>query len=174
MSLWNQVKAQFGNPEIQFNRKWKRCDQYIIELEKLENAITNESRDNVIDSRFAKFRADKDSLVPLRIYNMKDDKWENQIQHKLGWRRITYQVGVSATPDCYNQDKNVIRTQGIHFFNSLLAAYWFNVTRMPEDIEFTENGEIRRLFYNKSKTQNQFLSSFGFYDFKFTENCLDN
>lgn len=156
---WKQVQTAFGEPDIDPDIKWKRCDFHIVQLKKSDCSVTNESRSGVVDYRFAKFRAN--TLVPVRIYNTKEDKWEQRILHRCGWREIVYQVDKPATPSGFSEDMDVVCGEGVHFFNTLLAAYWYTISRQPkEDIEFTHNGEIRHLD-STTKTRAQMLSYYG-------------
>ena len=171
---WKKVITVFGSPKIQKNKKWKRCNEYIIEFEKTLDAKTNEERVNVCDARFAKFRADKNSLITLRIYNAKKSQWEHKIEHKCGgFAPVIYEVGCLATPNGFDENINIVRGKGIHFFDCLLAAYWFSIVRLKEDIEFSENGEIKRIYHSNS-TLTHFLQGFGLFDPKFATNFLVN
>ncbi len=159
---WVQIRTVFNDPDIVSNIKYKRCDYYIVELELIETAQTNELRSRVIDVRFAKFRGSKNSLVPRRIYNSKNDQWEKKIVHTCGFRTITYTVGIAAEPDGFDENMDVVCGQGIHYFNSLIAAYWYSITKQQnEDVEFGDNGDIRRVQYKNSDTVHSFLNRCG-------------
>lgn len=159
---WKEIFTAFGQPSIQPNIKWKRCDGFIIEFEKnINTAVTNEDRNGVRDSRFAKFRADKNSLIVKRIYNASKSIWEQKILHKCGsFLPIVYEVGLYATPDGFNSNINIIRGSGAHFFNSLLAAFFFTISKSKDDIEFMETGEIRKVCCSRG-TVEQFLTFHG-------------
>lgn len=170
MCTWKEIYNAFGQPNIKPHIKFKRCDRYIIEFEKIETATTNEDRTNVRDSRFAKFRADKNSLITTRIYDMTESKWEQKIVHKCGsFPPVVYEVNSLAIPDGFNTNPQIIRGSGIHFFNSLLAAFWFTIAKSREDIEFLDNGEIRKVTHTRGTTE-QFLECFGLRDPMFMVN----
>ena len=119
---WKQVNTAFGEPSIKPGIKWKRCDIYSI-VDLLVDGVTNEKRQKVIDSRFAKFRAAANSLVPRRIYNTKKDFWENKIHHKCGHYLIQYEIGFSATPNGYTSNPDIICGKGVHFSTHCLLLF---------------------------------------------------
>jgi hypothetical protein len=169
---WLQVSQAFGNPLFEPQKtKWKRADDFIIEFDLLPGAVTNENRRGVIDARFAKYRADGNSVVPRRIYNTKKNTWERTILHTCGWREIVYEVGQPSIPDGYDSNPDQVRGQGIHFFNTLLAAFWFRITRLAEDIEFSESGAIRKVYWNGDLPAKQWVhTKFGLSDAMYIAN----
>ncbi len=155
---WETVNKAFQYPQIDLERKFKRCDKYILELKIVENETkTNEMRKGVVDNRFAKFRAT--CLLTIRIYDIAKELFVNTIDHKCGPYHLTYQVGEIVRPNAFNTDLEKICTSGIHYFNSLLAAYWFTIYKLKEDVEFTDNGQVRSVQQKSIVSNLQWLST---------------
>jgi hypothetical protein len=155
---WSIVNNAFDCPQINPKRKYKRCNEYMLELEVVKDqTMNNESRSRVIDSRFAKFRAT--CLRPVKIYDTKTGLFVDEIMHQCGSFSIVYKVGTIAYPDKFDPDLEKICTHGLHYFNSLLAAYWFTISRLKEDVEFLENGQIRKVCQSSQLSDVQWIAA---------------
>jgi len=138
---WLEVKTAFQSPPA--NAKYKRCNHNIVELQSTSSTKTNESRSNVKDSRFAKFRASE--LMPTRIYDTDQKKFVHQINHR--WTSydkgdqvsIIYRVGAIAIPSGFDRNLEVVCSRGIHYFQSLLAAFLYDY---QPPVSFNDCGEL--------------------------------
>jgi len=121
---WEDIRDAFGETA---NRKYKRCNEYLVELELCPETKTNEFRSGVVDARFAKFRASQ--LKTTRILNTQTKKWVDEINHVWNDNMfkfefpIVYKVGMIAYPSGFDTRLNDICAEGIHYFNTLLAAF---------------------------------------------------
>lgn len=132
------------------NHVFKSClRKYIIVLKKCHDTITNEARDSVVDKNMAKFRAD--ILHVLLIIDLEDGSTDTTEIINTYWddkwiqRRTVYTVGLDVEPDSFDQNINRICSNGIHYFNSLERAYyydryWVNYTGPHK--RWHENGAI--------------------------------
>ncbi len=102
---------------------FKRCSIYIVVLEKpIENFKCNESRNNVEDANYAKFRGN--FFIVKDIINGETYEHIEKITHRNWFCSPTvYEVGKETFPDSFNENLNEICTHGIHYFLTLLAAY---------------------------------------------------
>jgi len=142
--LWKQVNAAFGHPELDPRYKYKRCNQYLLQLQVTADTKTNEAR-IVQDMRFAKYRASQ--LEVCCIYDTESQEKVNELDHwwisGLGAAiHIRYKVGQIAIPDGFDLNVNKICAEGIHYFNTLLGAYHYNNTVSLNGVTFNHNGAI--------------------------------
>jgi len=147
---WVQVKEAFGefyNPDF----KYKRCGQHLLQLKVTSTTKTNESRNHVVDARFAKFRASE--LFVLRIYDSHQNRFIKKLDHSfvnISYCRIfiRYKVGTIVYPNGFNEDLNVVCGQGIHYFNTLLGAFHYR-NNHQKNIYFNECGAIEHIYWEK-------------------------
>jgi len=135
---WHEINNAFGNPSIDDNIKYKQCSGCIVQMKRTPETKDNEMRIGVKDKRYAKFRANK--LMVLKIYNWMEDRFEYSIPHAWGDVYIRYTVGEIVVPNGFCENINDICAQGIHYFNSLFAAYCYR----PNDL--LTNSEDGRFF----------------------------
>jgi hypothetical protein len=101
------------------SRKW------LIVLEKLDDSETNEARDNVMDKKCAKFRANK--LKVLKIINVNKPRFTKKyILSTYADTMIQYTVGEIVYPDYYDKNINNVCSGGIHYFNTVEPAYFYD------------------------------------------------
>ncbi len=110
---------------------FKRCtfenkyDCIVILKKPSENFQCNETRQNIVNKKFAKFRCN--GLITVAIYDLLHKKFINGFSHfvyvesREGWS-IQYRVGKLSVPNSYNKNIEEICTHGIHYFLSLEAA----------------------------------------------------
>jgi len=154
---WEEIKAAFNaksNTEVGL---FKRCDNYLVKLELCKDTVTNANRQNVLDSRFAKFRASH--LKVLQILDTYSGKNVDEIIHtwyygeyKEKGKTIVYKVGSIVYPDSFEQDKDEVCAPGIHYFNTLFAAYEYGNRLFPR---FLDCGSVL-------SCDEAFVTSFGF------------
>lgn len=153
LALWKRVEEVFPpNPHA----KYKRCGRHLLELKDAPNTITNETRTNVKDARFAKFRASR--LIPTKIYDLKNDIFIEELYWSFAGHSIVYKVDQEAIPHEFDLNCNNVCVGGVHYFHSLVAAFFFAVERLSDDIDFEDNGSIRRIYkQNKAMSEEQWL-----------------
>ena len=65
MSDTNSSSGSSSSSSSSSSQCYKKCGDYIVTMKKLPDTITNESRRNVVDPLYAKFRADKLMVVSI-------------------------------------------------------------------------------------------------------------
>jgi antitoxin component YwqK of YwqJK toxin-antitoxin module len=113
--------GQFAdNPNI----RYKTCDNCIVVLQKEKDTITNEDR-SVADSNYAKYRANKMKVICIFLKSdpMEQLQFVKNTVHKD--HIIVYETGEIVTADSYDQCIDNVCSQGIHYFKSLEAAYYY-------------------------------------------------
>ena len=112
---------------------FKSCEQYIVVLQKLDDTITNESRE-VFDKTRAKYRGNK--FMVLDIIN----KYEDEDEEEGGEATIScvtsdysskfvYRKNEIAECEDYNQDNKIVCCSGIHFYLDWTTAFHHNLVR---------------------------------------------
>ena len=113
------------NPSVQDSDfKYKRCCKHLILLFIPDNVRTNQSRKDVVQL-FAKFRAEKAYCVA--ILNVDDCHFTMSYEHE-SLVSIVYTAGEWIYPDAFDSDVEKIATTGIHYYCSLLPAYFMAIT----------------------------------------------
>src|ERR1700722_9317452 len=103
---------------------YKSAFNCIIELEiNPQTAKTNLDRDNVVDKNHAKFRCNKARV--LKIYN-KFTNCEYDNVYSNHNELFIYEKGKDVEVLDYDTDKNKVCTQGIHFYLTKEAAFFYN------------------------------------------------
>src|SRR5688500_6099539 len=116
---------------------YKMCNSnnnyWLVIMKKLPNTITNESRKYVQDKKYAKFRASE--LEVIAIINIQDAKTidtinniyrvRNIMGNAISFSNIIYKIGCKVKPDRFDFNLDVICSNGIHYFNSIEAAYFY-------------------------------------------------
>jgi hypothetical protein len=108
---------------------YKSCGQYIVILRKVEDTITNESRKHVIDSNYAKYRANK--LRVLCIFKKTNPEIHVEAIQNTCYndKKITYYVGRVVSVDNYDHTVESVCAPGIHYFKFVKAAYYYELPR---------------------------------------------
>jgi len=124
---WNVVNNAFENPSMDDTIKYKRCGDFIVQMKRMQDTKDNEMRAKVVDARYAKFRANK--LMVMRILdtlsNVFVDSIKHSYKHIYGDIPIEYRVGKIALPNGFEDNVDIICAEGIHYFNTLFAAYCY-------------------------------------------------
>ena len=123
---------------------YKSCCDYIVTMKKLSDTVCNESRENVFDPLYAKFRADK--LLVVCIKHKKSGKTIDKIQNTSYYEQIWYEVSKKVSVTNYCGDINKICAPGIHYFLSLERALHWDSKPI--------NGSYRRWYDNGAKLEN--------------------
>jgi antitoxin component YwqK of YwqJK toxin-antitoxin module len=124
---------------------YKSCGNYIVVLEKLIDTITNELRTNIIDPKYAKYRANK--LKTILIINKFDTsnvimEIQNSCHEE---KKVVYITDEIIEIDDYDYDLNKVWSTGIHYFKTIEQSFFwellkFNPTYTGKCIEWHEGG----------------------------------
>jgi hypothetical protein len=108
---------------------YKVClDRYIVIMKKLPDTLTNEHRYNVVDPRYAKFRANK--LEVCVIFDVHDpSQTQEHIINHYNEIQIKYEVNSVATPNEFDIKLENVCSCGIHYFNNMCTVFYY--TRRP-------------------------------------------
>jgi hypothetical protein len=134
---------------------YKKCQEYIIVMRKLDDTITNESRLSVRSSTYAKHRANK--LEVLLIIDMYyGTTTEKSIVNRFNYysrsklsgqisKCTNYVVGSIVEPDTFDNDLENVCSNGIHYFKSLERAYYYGINLCLHNGPYKnwrDNGEL--------------------------------
>jgi antitoxin component YwqK of YwqJK toxin-antitoxin module len=105
---------------------YKSCEsEWIVILRKLKDTITNENRWDIVNIKFAKFRANK--LEVVLIINKNDPTIiTKQISNSNYKSKITYKVGEIVIINDYDMNLSNVCSTGIHYFKTIECAYYFD------------------------------------------------
>jgi antitoxin component YwqK of YwqJK toxin-antitoxin module len=107
------------------NFVYKSCDKFIVVLAKLPQTMTNEARSNIVDKRYAKFRADTLFVVKI-VHKMDQDKKINSVTNTIHYdKKIIYESGKTINVEDYDENMEEICSTGIHYFLSYKAAFFY-------------------------------------------------
>lgn len=107
-----QLKNQYDNYFYVFTSCQKK---WIIILEKIKDTMTDESRDDIFDFEYAKFRGNKFKVI--KIINKFDiNKELNEITNSYDESTINYKVNEIAEGIFFDGDLNIVYSYGIHYF----------------------------------------------------------
>lgn len=119
--------------KYQNNEKYvyKACNSYpllqrdwIVIMEKCIETATNEDRKDVVDEKYAKFRADK--LKVIEIINKNNAIKYKCVSHKSDYdEQLPYEVGQIVRCDSFDLNIDIVCGGGIHYFKTLIAAYYY-------------------------------------------------
>lgn len=138
--LCRDVKA------IDKSRKW------LVILKKPERSnelLTNEKRAGVIDHKCAKFRAN--GLIVVEIINIHDPKITkkvivNRYTEQTVKKDTIYEVGKLVKPDVYDENIDNVYGGGIHYFETLLPAFYYRSLPSKYTGEWSvwhDNGQLK-------------------------------
>jgi antitoxin component YwqK of YwqJK toxin-antitoxin module len=102
----------------------KLSNDWLVIMEKTDKTITNENRKSVINKEHAKFRASR--LKVIKIINVDDPTiTKTKIINMYEDKQTIYEINKDVVPDYYNNNEEVICTGGIHYFRTLISAYYY-------------------------------------------------
>jgi antitoxin component YwqK of YwqJK toxin-antitoxin module len=124
---------------------FKSCGNYIIVLQKLPDTITNESRSEISDPMYAKYRANK--LRVILIIN-KFDPFDviKQIKNTSYIdKTIIYKTDKIVKVKDYNMNLDEVYTKGLHYFKTIKQAFYWDIVDLNPKytgsyIEWYNNG----------------------------------
>jgi antitoxin component YwqK of YwqJK toxin-antitoxin module len=120
----DQLSAQYSSKK---DYVFKSCSvDWIVVLQKLPDTKTNESRSDIKDPNYAKFRADKLHVVDIvhKITNQITNEIANTA-HKE--KTIIYKKGEIIEVDDFNKDLDEVCAPGIHYVKSVEAAFYYEI-----------------------------------------------
>jgi len=103
---------------------FKSCEKYIVVLQKLDDTITNESRE-VFDKTRAKYRGNK--FMVLDIIDKYGDESPSNISSDYV-SKFVYRKNEIAECENYNQDNKIVCSSGIHYYLDWTTAFHHNLT----------------------------------------------
>jgi superfamily II DNA or RNA helicase len=155
---WNEsLLGPFDHIKIKF----KRCinetfvEAFVV-LYIPSHIKTNENRKSVIDKRFAKHRAEKAwCLLVLDMFRMVVIHKIDYYQRQYGVH-LLYETNTWVLPNGYTADEETVCGQGVHFFNRIEPAHFFQQWKMPyfflnyfgkevRAIAFGDQGEVTHI-----------------------------
>jgi antitoxin component YwqK of YwqJK toxin-antitoxin module len=122
---------KIAEPFTNSNTVYKICiNKYIVILEKLEDTQDNEKRKSVINSHYAKFRADQLKVIKIiDLNNLNSDVKEvlNSYEDPTTGKyvKLLYKVGTIAIANEYDSNINNICSNGIHYFKTIDGAFYY-------------------------------------------------
>lgn len=122
---------------------YKSCEgKFIVVLQLDPTTKTNETRTNVVDKAFAKYRAEKAHVV--LIINKFDPTETIQYVHNSVYNmKLKYEVGKEVKAHFFDKKLNDVCTGGIHYFKSIECAFYHELYRVKNGvfIEWFDNGQ---------------------------------
>jgi len=122
---------------------YKACQSSIVTLKLLPDSVTNESRNNVYDVNFAKFRTNKAEVVSIENLftgNAMDSDCS------LSFSVFKYKVG-EIVETRFNENLNQVCASGIHYFKTREAAKCYGLCAWSRsNVEYYDNGAKCREF----------------------------
>jgi antitoxin component YwqK of YwqJK toxin-antitoxin module len=140
-SLIFRCSDYIGDPKYVY----KSCGNYIVVLEKLIDSRTNESRSNVADPKYAKYRANKlKTILIINKFDLSDVIMEIQNSYYEG-KKVVYRTDEVIVINDYDHDLGVVCTSGIHYFKTIgQSFFWelleFNPLYTGKWIKWHDNG----------------------------------
>jgi hypothetical protein len=139
-----ELIKQLNNMYIENNDfVYKSRDDWIIIMKKNDNTITNENRDDVVNSSHALFRGNKFFIV--KIFNKYDPHITTSYvkQDGLCLKNTKYIEGKSLSCDIYDYNLNNIHGEGIYYFKTIEPAFYLdNKTKSHKSWHYNGNKKI--------------------------------
>jgi antitoxin component YwqK of YwqJK toxin-antitoxin module len=106
------------------SKKDKTSRKWLVVMKKIKETKTNEDRSKVIYFNNAKFRENK--LKDIKIFNKNNpDKTKKMIINEYENKKLRYTVGRIVKIDDYDEDIEIVCSNGIHYFKTLEPAYYY-------------------------------------------------
>jgi len=141
-NILNSYLAYTQDPQYVY----KKCrDDYIVILRKPLFVNTNENRKSVKNPSYAKFRADR--LEVVLIFNAIEPTNTVTTAYSIYDYDFKYEVG-KLINDTYDINSEVICGQGIHYFKTIQAAYYYEISptmltnHFGRYVRYHDNGNI--------------------------------
>jgi hypothetical protein len=132
---------------------WKSCVDGIVEMIIPNGTATNEDRTGIVDSNYAKFRAEKAYIVSITNPFTKEKHSSTMSKFVYGgsvFEPIVYTVGQYVTPDKFDTTTDDVCSSGIHYFRSYDAAFSYHNQEVnmyskhcvPDIVKYKYTGDI--------------------------------
>jgi antitoxin component YwqK of YwqJK toxin-antitoxin module len=109
---------------------FKSCNtKFIVVLKKLPDTKTNESRSNVKDPLYAKFRANKLLVVDI-INKFTNNTINADATSTYKNNTITYKKDTIVQVDDFEENLNIISAPGIHYFQNSESAFYYGLVKI--------------------------------------------
>jgi len=145
------LKEYTKNPSFVF----KKCQNSIVVLKKLEDTITNELR-SVANKKYAKFRGNKFYVEKIiDLITLEDKIQTNNSIHED--KSITYIVGNIIEEKEYDTKLDRVYGKGIHYFLILERAYYYYIDISNYNGKYSdwdEDGQNREMINYKDGKRN--------------------
>jgi antitoxin component YwqK of YwqJK toxin-antitoxin module len=125
LRLLKEKYSKYVNNNYVFKICYNKCKScHMIVLKKLSDTKDNESREGIKDINYAKFRADK--LEVVEIIDMKDYSNSCNSISNFNWTNgLKYIKNKIVIPDSFDNNLNRICSNGIHYFKTIDAAFYY-------------------------------------------------
>ena len=135
--LYDRLKEYPKNEYI-----YKGCDNYIVVMKLLEDSMTNESRKDIFDANYAKYRTNKVKVI--LIINKFTLETVDNVENSYYKKKLKYVVNEIIEEKDYDMDLNNVCSAGIHYFKEIKPAFYFTLnvkSHTGHYIEWYENGQ---------------------------------
>jgi antitoxin component YwqK of YwqJK toxin-antitoxin module len=127
------------------------CRNWIVVLKKLEDTKSNESRCDITNPLYVKYRANKLLVVDIihKITGQTVDKITNSVYIK---NTIKYEKGLIVQVSNFDENLNNICTSGIHYFKTPEMAYYYEFSKITNGVFKTwyDNGQLETEYMYKN------------------------
>lgn len=112
--------AQDISSKKDISRKW------LVIMKKTKGTKTNEKRKGVFDCKYAKFRANE--LKVIKIINTRNPKlMKKHVKNTYDGVEIVYEINKITKSDSYDDDIEIVCSNGIHYFKTMITAYYYDI-----------------------------------------------
>jgi antitoxin component YwqK of YwqJK toxin-antitoxin module len=133
-SLLEIIKIKYANYLNNPSYVYKSClcdndNNTIIILQKLEGETqTNESRKNIVDPRYAKFRASHLKVILIFDVSNPDIEYESSTNHIYEDIKIIYKKGEIIYPDKFDPCLENVCSNGIHYYKTIDPPFHLSIS----------------------------------------------
>ncbi len=104
---------------------YKECGKYIVVMKLLEDSITNESRKDIFNANYAKYRTNKVKVI-LIIHKFTLEMI-NDVENSYYEKKLKYTVNEIIEEKCYDMNLKKVCCAGIHYFKKIECAFYFTL-----------------------------------------------
>jgi len=103
---------------------YKRCNNnLIVIMKKLKETFTNEERKNIVDSQYAKYRGTEFKII--LIFDSMNLSTTSLFGESHYNKTFIYTIGSIVKEKYFDYNIETVCTIGIHYFNNIIAAYYY-------------------------------------------------
>ncbi len=146
------LKIEANNPSFVF----KKCcfPNTLVILKKLPISITTENRKDVINDKYAQFRANK--LLVVKIVSLPDLQ---ELEECRSLRNFYFEYRKNEIVEAYDfeMDIEIVSGKGIHYFKTIVAALNFGFNILDDHFyydgiwyNYNYNGKLLEIYNLKS------------------------